>query len=144
MSLGGEAPGTDQAKVVELQGNGKTLRVRAGVSWNAGLADIAATNALHNTSETQALKMGKPLISLDMATETRFAYPALLTENGVKAVANFVIIGGQGQPPFGALQIDSCTTCQFTDTAFLGSYANLPAARSCWATCTSGWRSPSF
>ena len=53
-----------------------------------------------------------------------------LIENGVKAVANVVIIGGQGKPPFGVLQIDSRTPRPFTDidTAFLCSYANLLAA----------------
>ena len=128
--LVGEALGTDLAKVVELQGDGETLRVRAGVGWGAGVVGVAATNALDNTSEAYALKTGEPMISPDIATETRFAYPAFLTENGVKAVANVVIIGGQGRPPFGVLQIDSRTARQFTDTdtAFLGSYANLLAA----------------
>ncbi|MGI4940106.1 MAG: ATP-binding protein [Janthinobacterium lividum] len=128
--LVGEALGTDLAKVVELQGDGETLQVRAGVGWKAGVVGVATTNAHDNTSEAYALKTGEPMISPDISQETRFEYPSFLTENGVRAVANVVIIGGKGRPPFGILQIDSHTSRQFTDvdTAFLGSYANLLAA----------------
>ena len=65
-----------------------------------------------------------------MAKETRFTYPPFLTENGVRAVANVVIIGGKDRPPFGILQVDSREPRQFTgeDTVFLRSYANLVAA----------------
>ena len=96
--LAGEALGTDLAKVVELQGDGKTLVVRAGVGWKPGVIGIATITAEDNTSEAHALRTGEPMISPDIATETRFVYPAFLTENGVKAVANVVIIGGQGRP----------------------------------------------
>jgi PAS domain S-box-containing protein len=70
------------------------------------------------------------MISPDIATETRFKYPDFLVDNGVKAVANVVILGGEGRPPFGILQIDSRVPRQFADddTAFLRSYANLLAA----------------
>lgn len=70
------------------------------------------------------------MISPDIATETRFRYSPFLIDNGVRAVANVLIIGGHGMPPFGILQIDSRTPRQFTesDTLFLRSYANLLAA----------------
>ena len=52
-----------------------------------------------------------------------------MIDNNVRAVANVLIIGGQGKPPFGILQIDSRVPRQFTesDTLFLRSYANLLA-----------------
>ena len=77
-----------------------------------------------------ALKTGEPMISPDIAKETRFRYPPFLTENGVRAVANVIIIGGKDRPPFGILQVDSREPRQFTDedTVFLRSYANLVAA----------------
>jgi len=70
------------------------------------------------------------MISPDIATETRFKYAPFLIENGVRAVANVPIIGGEGKPPFGILQIDSRAPRLFTenDAAFLRSYANLLAA----------------
>ncbi len=128
--LVGEGLGTDLAKVMELQEDGRTLLMRAGVGWNPGVVGEVTTQVVNGGSEGYALATGDPMISPDIATETRFHYPQFLIDNGVRAVANVVIIGGQGRPPFGILQIDSRTPRLFTerDTAFLRSYANLIAA----------------
>ena len=128
--LAGEALGTDLAKVVELQADGKTLLVRAGVGWKPGVVGVATIMAADDTSEGHALKTGEPMTSPDITTETRFRYPPFLTENGVRAVANVIIIDRKGKPPFGILQIDSREAREFSanDTAFLRSYANILAA----------------
>jgi signal transduction histidine kinase len=128
--LVGEALGTELAKVVELQADGQTLLVRAGVGWKPGVVGVATLTATEDSSEGHALRTGEPMISPDIALEKRFKYPAFLIENGVRAVVNVLIIGGQGDPPFGILQVDSRTPRQFTDgdIAFLRSYANLLAA----------------
>lgn len=48
--LAGEALGTDLAKVVELQADGKTLVVRAGVGWKpGGVVGVATITAEHDT-----------------------------------------------------------------------------------------------
>ncbi len=128
--LVGEALGTDLAKVMEMQADGETLSVRAGVGWKPGVVGEMIIKLMDHTSEGQAFKTGEPVISPDIDQETRFQYPAFLTDNGVKAVANVLIIGGKDKPPFGILQIDSRAPREFTDddTAFLRSYANLLAA----------------
>lgn len=128
--LVGEAFGTDLAKVVELQPDGKTLLVRAGIGWKDGVVGVATIEAKENTSEGYALKTGEPMISPDIDQETRFEYAPFLIENGAKAVVNVIIIGGKDRPPFGILQVDSRKPRQFDDNdiAFLRSYANLLAA----------------
>jgi PAS domain S-box-containing protein len=128
--LVGQALGTDLAKIVELKEDGRTLLVRAGVGWKPGVVGLASVEAADDTSEGVALRTGEPMISPDIGKETRFRYPSFLIENGVQAVANVVIIGGQNRPPFGILQVDSRKPRQFTeeDTSFLRSYANLVAA----------------
>ncbi|MDB5316958.1 MAG: hypothetical protein JWO26_3276 [Rhodospirillales bacterium] len=128
--LVGEALGTDLAKVVELQADGHTLLVRAGVGWRPGIVGEVTIEADEDTSEGHALKTRRPMISPDIGEERRFSYPSFLTDHGVKAVANVVIIGGRDRGPYGILQIDSRTPRQFTeaDTAFLQGYANLLAA----------------
>ncbi len=128
--LVGEALGSDLANVMELQDDGESLLVRAGVGWKPGVVGEVTLKATEASSEGHALKTGEPMISPDIAEETRFRYPQFLTDNGVRAVANVIIIGGQGRPPFGVLQIDSREPREFsdTDTAFLRSYANLLAA----------------
>ena len=125
----GEALGTDLAKVMELAKDGMTLLVRAGVGWQPGVVGEVTIKATDETSEGLALRTGEPTVSPDIEHETRFSYPAFLTDHGVKAVANVLIIGGEGQPPFGMLQIDSRVPRRFTesDVAFLRSYANLMA-----------------
>ncbi len=127
--LVGEALGTDLAKVMELKKDGVTLLVRAGVGWHPGVVGVVTIKVTDATSEGQALRTGEPLISPDIELETRFSYPAFLTDHGVKAVANVLIIGGKGQPHFGILQIDSRMPRQFNanDIAFLRGYANLLA-----------------
>src|SRR6202161_1595339 len=127
--LAGEALGTDLAKVVELQEDGKTLVVRAGVGWKPGVVGVAAITPEADPSEGHALRTGELMISPDIATETRFKYSQFLIDNNVRAVANVLIISGQGKPPFGILQIDSRVPRQFTesDTLFLRSYAILLA-----------------
>ncbi len=128
--LVGHALGTELAKVMELQDDGKTLSVRAGVGWMPGVVGQVTLMAEDDTSEGHALKTGEPMISPNIDEETRFRYPAFLTDNGVKAVANVIIIGGKDRPPFGILQIDSRKPREFTekDTSFLRSYANLLGA----------------
>jgi len=128
--LVGEGLDTNLAKVMELQEDGATLLVRAGVGWKPGVVGEVTLKAVDGTSEGYALKTGEPMISPDIETETRFSYPPFLTENGVRAVANVVIIGSQGRLPFGILQIDSRKPREFTgeNITFLRSYANLLAA----------------
>ena len=128
--LVGEALGTDLAKVMELKEDGETLFVRARVGWKPGVVGEATTKASDKTSEGHALKTGGPMISPDIAKETRFSYPPFLVDNGVKVVANVPIIGADSKPPFGLLEIDSREPRQFTDSdiAFLSTYANLLAS----------------
>lgn len=128
--LAGEALGTDLAKVVQLHEDGRTMTVRAGVGWAPQVIGVATVRADEDTSEGHCLRTGEPMISPDIAKETRFRYPQFLIDNGVRAVANVIIIGGHDRPPFGVLQIDSRVPREFTqaDTLFLRSYANLLAA----------------
>jgi len=126
----GQALGTDLAKVMELLEDGETLLVRAGVGWKPDVVGQVTIAVTDYTSEGHALRTGEPMISPDIEKETRFTYPAFLTDNGVKAVANVIIIGGKDRPPFGILQVNSRTPRRFTDKdiVFLCSYANLLAA----------------
>src|SRR6195952_850510 len=128
--LVGEALGTDLAKVMELRDDGENLFVRAGVGGGPGVVGETTVKASDDTSEGHALKTGVPMTSPNIAEEKRFSYPPFLTENGVKAVANVPIIGTEGEPPFGILEIDSREPRRFTDadTAFLQTYANFIAA----------------
>jgi PAS domain S-box-containing protein len=125
-----DALGTDLAKVMELQDDGVTLKVRAGVGWQPGVVGRVAIKAEKGSSEGHALLTGQPVISSNIDIEQRFAYPDFVKDAGVKALVNVIIIGSEGKPPYGILQVDSRTPREFSegDTNFLRSYANLLAA----------------
>ena len=128
--LVGEALGTDLAKVMELDADNVTLRVRAGVGWQAGVVGGVTVKAEAGSSEGHALQTGQPAISANIDTETRFQYADFIKAAGVKALVNVIISGPDGKRPYGILQVDSRKPREFTehDTNFLRSYANLLAA----------------
>ena len=121
---------TDLAKVMQLERDGATLLMRAGVGWKPGTIGRLTVTVSDGTSESYALRTGEPMVSPDIESETRFTYAPFLVDNGVRAMANVVIIGSQGRPPFGILQVDSRRPRRFTDedVAFLRSYATLLSA----------------
>lgn len=127
--LVGQALGTDLAKVVELEADGETLLVRAGVGWKPGVVGKVRLRLDEGSSEGHAISTGEPVMSANIDEEKRFHYAGFLRDNGVKAIVNVLIIGGRDKPPFGILQVDSRTPRQFTETdiAFLTAYASLLA-----------------
>ena len=76
--LVGQALGTDLAKVVELQADGQTLLVRAGVGWKPGVVGVATMKLSESSSESHALRTGEPTISANIEDETRFEYADFL------------------------------------------------------------------
>jgi two-component sensor histidine kinase/putative methionine-R-sulfoxide reductase with GAF domain len=128
--LVGEALGTDLSKIVQLQEDGHTLLVRAGVGWKPGVVGRVTLKVEDGTSEGHAISSGEPVVSADIDEEDRFEYASFLKENGVRAIVNVLIIGADSRPPFGILQVDSREPRQFTeeDITFLRGYANLVAA----------------
>ncbi len=128
--LVGEALGTDLAKVIELQPDGKTLLVRAGIGWRPGIVGEYRLSLDDGTSEAYSLQSAEPIVTADIRSETRFRFPKFLTEHGVQAMVNVTILGTKGGPPFGLLQVDSRRPRDFSesDINFLRSYANLLAS----------------
>jgi len=127
--LVGDALGTHLAKVVELQPDGRTMLVRAGVGWTPGIVGRTTINVGTRTPEHHALETGEPVISPDIRAD-QFDIPQFIKENGVEALAVVSIVGADGRPAYGVLQIDSRTPRAFTDAdvQFLRSYANLLAS----------------
>lgn len=125
-----EALDTPLAKVMELQPDGKNLLVRSGVGWKPGVVGHELVPAKKHSSEGFALQTGEPIISKDINAEDLFDYPQFLKEHGVRALVNVIILGPDGQPPFGLLEVDSTVKREFSpdDIDFLRTYANLLGA----------------
>jgi two-component sensor histidine kinase len=123
-----EACEVDLVKVLELLPDGDTMLLRAGVNWKPGIVGRATFDAHAGSPGGYALQTAKPVVSHDVARETRFAIPDLLKEHGVRSMVNVLIDGENG--PWGVLEVDSRQQREFDtdDVAFLQSYANLLAA----------------
>ena len=121
------AGGLDTAfcKVLEYRTDLPGLLVRAGVGWKPGVVGHAVLDADSGSPAGFALQTGAPVISNDLANETRFRTPALLLEHGIARAVN-VIMRGDGMT-FGVLEVDSSRVGAFTadDSAFLQAAANL-------------------
>ncbi|WP_119462532.1 histidine kinase dimerization/phosphoacceptor domain -containing protein [Rhodospirillaceae bacterium SYSU D60014] len=127
-ALAAKGLGVTRAMILEIEFEGQSLLVRAGIGWHPGVIGKLSIGAGSRSPAGHALQTGKPVASEDLDAEARFAVPEVLREHGVKSVANVVIKGG-GRP-FGVLEIDSDERRRFTreDIGFLQSYANLLAA----------------
>jgi two-component sensor histidine kinase len=116
----------DLVKIMELIDD-RTLLISAGVNWRPGVVGRATMAADETTPGGYALQHDAPVISRDLATETRFEIPEILSSHGVASMINVVIRGKDG--PFGVLEVDAREPCDFDedDTNFLQNYANLLA-----------------
>ena len=125
-----EGLGTGLAKVLELQPDGTTLVVRAGIGWQPGVVGHVTLKAEHGTLEGLALSVPGAVVSEDTATEHRFPIPPFMLEHGVRSLVNVTVIGADSRPAYGVLEVDSRTPRAFDDdeVAFLQTYANMLAA----------------
>ncbi|WP_398470200.1 sensor histidine kinase [Tardiphaga sp.] len=116
------------AKVLEYDAGLVRLVVRAGVGWREGTIDQASLGADLDSPAGFAYRTGTAIISNHLAEETRFRTPALLASHGIKRAVNVLIRkGGDGEAPFGILEVDSPDPGQFdtADAGFLAGFAAL-------------------
>lgn len=116
--------GANFAKVVEICPGKKTGFVRAGVGWRPGIVGHEHVNLTDRSSEAFAVETVQPVISNDIARETRFTFAPFLCEHGVVALVNVPILL-PGRVPWGILEVDACEPCEFSqgDVDFLKTYA---------------------
>jgi len=120
--------GVGYAKILELQADGQSLLLRAGVGWKEGLVGQAVIDAEGDTLAGQTLLTGKPVIVEDLRTERRFREPPLWPEHGI--VSGISVVIGRDGWTFGVLGAHSTAPRVFTGdhVHFLQALANLLAA----------------
>ncbi|WP_230533429.1 sensor histidine kinase [Microvirga roseola] len=124
--LVGDALGTDLAKVLEIEQDGRCVFMRAGAGWKPGLVGTLRFPMSERSSETYSIKVAKPVITRDISKEERFEFPDFLKENGAVAIVNVPIFLPGGEP-YGLLQVDSREPRDFgdEDIEFLRTYATI-------------------
>ena len=115
-------------KVLEHRPQRHDLLIRSGVNWQPGVVGHVTFEDHAHSPGGYALQTDEPVISRDVATETRFEIPEVLVRHGVKSMVNVLIAGDDGA--YGVLEVDAQEHRDFDDDdiSFLRTYANLLAA----------------
>ena len=121
-----EALGTTRAKVLEVEHEGRSLLVRAGVGWKPDVVGRLCLEMSEHSSETFSIKLGKPVVTQDIRQEDRFEVPAFLRDAGVIALVNVPIFLPGGRA-YGLLEVDATEPRDFgqADMEFLRTYAMI-------------------
>ena len=115
------------AKVLQLEPDGRSFLLRAGVGWREGLVGSARV-PVGRSQGGFTLRSLEPLIVEDLRHEDRIAQPQLLTEHGV--VSGMTVLIRTKEDPWGVLGVHSSEGRTFTadDVNFLQAIANVIAA----------------
>lgn len=108
-----EGLGVDLVEIMELDSDGKTLTLRAGVGWRKNLVGHARIGAGPASQAGLTLLANEPVVSVDLAAERRFVIPDLLYEHG--AVSGMTVVIACQPKPFGVLGVFSKRRRDFTD-----------------------------
>ncbi len=127
VTLVAESLQVEYCKVLELQPDGNSLLLTAGVGWHEGLVGIATVDAEINSQASYTLNSREPIVVEDLSTETRFQGPQLLEEHQVVSGMSVVIDGKER--PFGVLGAHTSKQRHFSrdDIVFLQATANVLA-----------------
>lgn len=120
--------GVEFCKLLELLPDGNVLLLRAGTGWKEGLVGHVEVSAGTRSQAGYTLLSGKPVITENLSSETRFNGPPLLTDHGVVSGMS-VIIKAKGRP-FGVLGAHTSKQRTFSpdDIYFLEATANVLSA----------------
>lgn len=115
-------------KVLELDPDGNSLLLRAGIGWKDGLVGVARVDANSTTQAGFTLASATPVVVENLRREQRFSGPPLLFDHGVVSGMS-VVIHGQDDSHYGVLGVHATEYRCFSehDINFLQSVANVLA-----------------
>ncbi|HUP41665.1 MAG TPA: ATP-binding protein [Thermoanaerobaculia bacterium] len=119
--------GVGFAKVLQLEPDGNSFLLRAGVGWQAGLVGSAQV-PVGRSQGGYTLRSQEPIVVEDLGREERINRPQLLIDHGV--VSGMTVLIRTRQDPWGVLGVHSAERRSFTadDVNFLLAIANVVAA----------------
>jgi PAS domain S-box-containing protein len=124
----GEIIDVELVKILELLPGDAELLLRAGIGWQPGLIGKATVATTRDSQAGYTLASGRPVITEDIAAETRFAGQALLQDHGVVSGLTAPIAGHDGRA-YGVLGAHATKRRKFSDydVSFLAAVANVIA-----------------
>jgi signal transduction histidine kinase len=119
--------GVGFAKVLQLEPDGRSFLLRAGVGWQAGLVGSAQV-PVGRSQGGYTVRSREPIVVEDLGREERISRPQLLLDHGV--VSGMTVLIRTRQDPWGVLGVHSAEPRSFTadDVNFLQAIANVVAA----------------
>jgi two-component sensor histidine kinase len=122
--IAAEGMGSRFAKVLEYDRARDDFLLRAGIGWRPGVVGHARIEAGTGSAAGYALKTGLPVLSNELATESRFRTPKLLVDHGIQRALNVVLRGDSDA--WGVLEVDRGDGETFAerDIAFLQALSN--------------------
>jgi len=124
----GEIIDVELVKILELLPGDAELLLRAGIGWQPGLIGKATVATTRDSQAGYTLASGRPVITEDIAAETRFAGQVLLQDHGVVSGLTAPIAGHDGRA-YGVLGAHTTKRRKFSDydVSFLAAVANVIA-----------------
>jgi two-component sensor histidine kinase len=124
----GEIIDVELVKILELLPGDAELLLRAGIGWQGGLMGKAIVSTGRDSQAGYTLASGRPVISEDLASETRFTGQPLLGDHRVVSGITAPIAGHDGRA-YGVLGAHSAKRRKFSDydVSFLAAVANVIA-----------------
>ena len=119
----------DYCKVLDLDDEAEKLLLRQGVGWHDGIVGEATVSATENDSQAAyTLATEGPIVVEDLASESRFSGPDLLTDHDVLSGISTII--GPPNDPWGILGTHDTEAKEFSehDAAFVQAVANILAS----------------
>jgi signal transduction histidine kinase/CheY-like chemotaxis protein len=112
-------------QLLELQGGGESLLLRAGVGWHEGCIGQAVVGVGTASQAGYTLRRHEPVIVDDLRIEIRFQDISLLRDHGV--VSGVTVVIPAKHRPFGVLGAHTDRDRTFTqdDTHFLSAVAHI-------------------
>jgi len=125
----GDILDVEMVKILELVPGDAELLLRAGIGWKPGLIGSTNITTGRDSHAGYALASGRPVITEDLAAETRFNGEALLHDHGAVSGISAPIAGRDGRA-YGVLGAHTARRHRFSDydVSFVGAVANVIAA----------------
>jgi two-component sensor histidine kinase len=124
----GEILDVEMVKILELLPGDAELLLRAGIGWRPGVVGTAHVSTGRDSQAGYTLASGRPVITEDLATETRFTGQPILHDHGVVSGITSPIAGRDGRA-YGVLGAHTAKRHKFHDydVSFLAAVANVVA-----------------
>ncbi len=117
----------EYCKILELDGNGRDLVLKAAVGWPEEAIGQAMTHADADTQASRVLELGQPLVVQNFAEEAGLPRSELAREHRILSGVSVLIPGPQ--TPYGVLGVHAARAHSVTPDAvsFVQSMANIIA-----------------